>query len=162
MENTSAITLNERQECVDAVERLVRGAEQHIAIFTQALEPLLYNRHIICDLLSALARKSSHSNVRILAQATKSVAADGHCLIHLAQRLPTYVQIRIPSTQELQTFRESWLIADNHSILQLNNPQRYEGSVIEQDRLYVKHKLEFFDHAWENSDPDQNTRRLSL
>jgi hypothetical protein len=162
MENTSVNTLNSRKDCVEAVERLITQAEQHIAIFSQQLEPLLYNHPHICELMSALARKNRHTTIRILAQQTKSIAADGHCLIGLAQRLPTFVSIRIPATPELQLFRESWLIADNHSICQINNPDRYEGSVIETDRLYVKSKLEFFNHAWENSELDPHTRRLSI
>jgi len=162
MDNSSVITLNSRNDCVEAVHRLIQSAEQHVAIFSQELEPLLYNHVEICEMLSALARKNRHSSVRIIAQQTKTVASDGHCLIHLAQRLSTYVSIRVPSTPELQRFRESWLITDNHSICEINNPDRYEGKVIEHDRLHVKTQLEFFDHAWENSQPDQHTRRLSL
>ncbi len=162
MENTSVNTLTSRQECSDAVHRLIEQAELQVAIFSQELEPLLYNHAEICEMLSDLARKNRHSKVRIIAQQTKTVAMDGHCLISLAQRLSSYVSIRIPTTPELQRFRESWLIIDNHSICEINNPDRYEGKVIEHDRLHVKSQLEFFDHAWENSQPDQYTRRLSL
>ncbi len=162
MDNSSVSTLNSRQECSDAVHRLIQQAEQQVAIFSQELEPLVYNHAEICEMLSALARKNKHSMVRILAQQTKTVATEGHCLIHLSQRLSSYVSIRSPSTPELQRFRESWLIIDNHSICEINNPDRYEGKVIEHDRLHVKPQLEFFDHAWENSQPDQYTRRLSL
>lgn len=162
MENTSVITLNSRQDCYDAVYQLIENAEQNIAIFSQQLEPLLYNHQVICEMLSTLARKNRHSSIRILALQTRAVAADGHCLIHLAHRLSSYVQIRIPNTPELQSFSESWLIADNHSICQISNPERYEGTLIQDNRLHVKTPLDYFNHAWENSSPDQNTRRLNL
>lgn len=162
MGNTSVSTLTNRQECSDAVHSLIQNAEQHIAIFSQQLEPLLYNHQDICDLISELARKNRHSNIRIIACNTRSSASDGHCLINLAQRISSHIQIRVPETPELKRFSESWLIADHHSICQISNPDRYEGSVIKNDRLHVKTKLEFFDHAWENSQPDQNTRRLSI
>lgn len=162
MENTSVTTLTNRLECYDAVHRLIQNAQQHIAIFSQQLEPLLYNHQDICELLSQLARKNRHSSIRILSQQTLSTTSDGHCLIHLAQRLPSHIKIRLPGTPESQRFTESWLIADDHSICQINNPQHYEGSVIENDRQHVKSQLEFFDHAWENSQVDQNTRRLSI
>jgi len=76
--------------------------------------------------------------------------------------LPSSIQIRIPATEELQRFSESWLIVDDHSLFRMTNPQRYEGVLIENDRLHIKTQMEYFDQAWENSEPDQNTRRLSL
>ena len=162
MEKTSVTPLNSREECVEAVQRLIDSAQSDICLFSQQLEPLLYNRASICQRLSQLARSHRHSSIRLIAQSTRTVASHGHCLIDLAQRLPSSIQIRIPATEELQHFRESWLIVDNHSILQLDNPERYEGSVIENDRLHVKTQLDFFNHAWDNSEQDQNTRRLSL
>ncbi len=162
MENTSVITLTNKLDCSDAIQDIIHSAQQNIAIFSQQLEPLLYNHQDICDAISSLARKSRYSRIRIIALKTQSSASEGHCLINLSQRLPSSIQIRVPVTQELQRFSESWLIADNHSICQISNPDRYEGSLIKNNRLHVKDKLDFFDHAWENSQPDQNTRRLNI
>ena len=162
MENTSVVTLRNRLECSDAVHEVISSALQSIAIFSQHLEPLLYNHQDICEAISSLARKNRHTCIRIIVLNTQSSASDGHCLINLAQRLPSSIQIKIPTTQELKHFTESWLIADNHTICQINDPDRYEGSLIKDNRLHVKTRLEFFDHAWESSQPDQNTRRLSI
>ena len=162
MENTSVITLENKLECSDAVRDVIQSAQQSIAIFSQQLEPLLYNHQDICEAISSLARKNRYSSIRIIALNTKSSISNGHCLISLAQRLPSSIQIKVPTNPELQRFTESWLIADNHTICQINNPDRYEGSLIKDNRLHVKAKLEFFNYAWENSQPDQNTRRLSI
>lgn len=162
MEHTSVITLTNKQDCSDAISEIIQLADRNIAIFSQHLEPLLYNHSEVCDSLSRLARKNKYSFIRILALNTKSSAAEGHCLINLAQRLSSSIQIRVPVIQELQRFSESWLIADDHSICQINNPDRYEGTLIKGDRLHVKNKLEYYDHAWENSQVDQNTRRLHI
>lgn len=162
MENSSVKALTSRQDCVEAVETLINAAELSIAIFSQQLEPLLYNHSALCEKMSALARKNRHSRIRILAQQTLSASSNGHCLINLSQKLSSYIQIRLPSTMEIQRFSESWLIVDNHSICQISNLERYEGTLIQHDRLHVKTQLEFFDHAWENSLPDQQTRRLHI
>ena len=162
MEKTTVTALNGRDESVEAVQRLIDSAQSRICIFSQQLEPLLYNRQSVCQAISRLARSHRHAEIRLIAQSTRAVASNGHCLIDLAQRLPSSIQIRIPATEELQHFRESWLIVDDHSIVQLDNAERYEGSLIENDRLHVKTQLDFFNHAWENSEQDQNTRRLSL
>jgi hypothetical protein len=161
MEETSVETLNSREACAEAVARLVAAAEHKIALFSQNLEPLLYNHQALCDDISALARKNRHSSIRIIAQDTRS-AADGHCLVHLAQKLSSSIQIRVPATQEIQHYSKSLLIIDDHSMVLIDNPERYEGSLIENNRLHVRTKLEFFDHAWDNSLPDTNTRRLHI
>lgn len=161
MKDSSVKVLASRQDCLDAVRTLFDRAELHIKLFTQNLEPVLYNHHDLCETLSALARKNRHSTVRILAQHTKHVG-DGHCLVKLAQQLSSSVQIRIPSTPELQHYTKSLLIADDHSMMVIDNPERYEGSLVLSSRLPVKTELEFFDHAWEHSLPDQNTRRLNI
>ncbi len=159
---SSVKTLTDRQDCSDAVHHLIGSAERYIAIFSQQLEPLLYNVPEICEQMSQLARKNRYTQIRIIAQQTRSVASQGHCLIQLAQKLSSYVQIRTPNTPELQRFAQSWLIVDDHSICEISNPDRYEGKVIEHDRVHVASQLEFFENAWENSVPDVNTRRLSI
>ena len=162
MNDLSVTTLNGREDCVEAVEQIIEQVDKNIAIFSQQLEPLLYNRSAICDKISLLARSNRSSRIRIIAQSTKSVLAQGHCFISLAQRLSSFVEIRNPTTQELRSFGESWLIIDNHSICEINNPDRYEGSLIQQDRPLIKEKMEFFDYAWEYSNPDPNVRRLHI
>jgi hypothetical protein len=162
MSKTSVKALTNKQECSEAIQHLVDRADRHIAIFSQQLEPLLYNHQDVCEKMAQLARKNKHSQIRIIAQQTRSITSEGHCLIHLAQRLSSYVQIRTPNTPELQRFNQSWLIIDNHSICEISNPERYEGKLIEDDPKYVKTQLEFFDHAWENSDPDIHSRRLGI
>lgn len=161
MDKTSVEVLNGRSDCAEAVERLLSVARHEIALFTQQLEPLLYNHPSTCQRMSDLARQR-HSRIRIIAQDTRGVAARGHCLIDLAQRLSSSVQIRCPATPELQAFGESWMIVDDHSLLRINNPERWEGSLILNDRRVVREQREFFDQAWEHSEPDLQSRRLGL
>jgi hypothetical protein len=162
MNKTSVKPLTDRQECSEAIHELVAQAELNVAIFSQQLEPLLYNHQDICQRLSELARKNRHSMIRIIAQQTRSAASEGHCLIQLAQKLSSYVQIRTPATPELKRFSQSWLIIDDHSICEINNPDRYEGKLIQNNKLHISQQLEFFNQAWENSEPDIYSRRLHI
>ena len=162
MDTTSVTTLTSREDCIEAASDLISTAEMRVAIFSQQLEATLYNRETICDHVSELARKNRHTDIRILAQQTRRVAADGHCLIRLAQRLSSSIQIRIPDTAELQNYTKSLLIIDDHSMMLIDNPERYEGTLVKDNRLHVRPTLEFFDLAWENSLPDQNTRPLRI
>jgi hypothetical protein len=162
MDKSSVKALTDKNECCEAVQHLIHSADRYIAIFSQQLEPLLYNHQALCEQVSQLARKNRYTQIRIISQQTRSAASSGHCLIQLAQKLSSYVQIRTPNTPELQKFSQSWLIIDDHSMCEISNPERYEGKLIENDRIHVKNQLNFFNEAWEHSVPDVNSRRLSI
>ena len=162
IKESSIKTLSDKTECKDAVTSLVHQADRHVALFTQQLEPLLYNHSDICAVLSRLARKNKLSTIRILTLNSRTVMSEGHCLITLAQRLSSFIQIRNPHTPELQRFTESWLIIDDYSMCRITNPDRYEGKLIENNRLEIRSQLDLFNHIWENSLPDPNVRQLNI
>jgi hypothetical protein len=118
-----------------------------VYLVTQRLEAELYNDQDIYDHLSALATSNRNTDIRIIAHDTRVAANQGHQLIHLAQRLPSFVQIRLTVTTEHRNFRESWLIADDSAYMRIRNPERYYDDFIEM---------------WEACEQDRNTRRLSL
>ncbi len=162
MKEITETPLTDREACMTAVLELIKTAERSVSIFSQQLEPNLYDKAEICSLLSTLARTHHQASIRLIAQNTKNAAHNGHCLIRLAQRLSSFVKIRTPNTDEIKKFSSSWLIIDNHSFFQLPNPERYEGTVIENSPNFVAQKLIYFDEAWEHSIPDTNTLRLHI
>ena len=102
------------------------------------------------------------TKIHIITQSTRVAANQGHHLIHLAQKLPTYVQIRTTVTPAHRNFRESWLMADDGAYLRLRNLDRYEGYYEIDNKLECRSYRERFLEMWEASEPDQNTLRLSL
>ncbi len=162
MEESSPILLSGRQECREAAKTLILGALERVYIFSQNLEPELFNDAEIYQHLSGLAANNRNTDIRILARDTRAAANQGHYLIHLAQKLPSFAQIRSPVTREHRDFRESWLIADDGAYLRLRNPERFEGYYELDNKLECKRYLEEFNEVWEASEPDQYTRRLSL
>lgn len=162
MDDSSTILLEGREDCREAAKTLILGALERVCILSQRLEPELYNDAEIYEHLSGLSGANRHAEIRILALDTRVAANQGHYLIHLAQRLPSFAQIRSPVTREHLNFRESWLIADDGAYLRLRNPERFEGYYELDNKLECKHYLEEFNEIWEASEPDQNTRRLSL
>ncbi len=138
------------------------GCTGQLCLFTQRLESELYNDVEIYDHLAELCTGNRNTRIRILAHDTRVAANRGHYLIHLAQRLPTFAQIRVTATPEHKQFRESWLLADDGAYLRIRNPERWEGFYELDNKLETRSFLEAFEDAWEASVPDQNTRRLSL
>jgi len=162
MIDNSPILLDGRSDCAEAAKALVLGCVGRLYLVTQKLEPELYNDAEIFEHLSSLAATNRNTDIRIIAQDTRVAANQGHFLIHLAQKLPTYVQIRSTVTAAHRSFRESWLIADDGAYLRLRNPDRYEGYYELDNKLECRSYLDSFNEMWEACEPDQNTRRLSL
>lgn len=162
MEESSSILLEGKEECREAARTLILGSLGRIYIYSQRLEAEIYNDAEIHQHLMQLASSNRNADIRIIAHDTRVAANQGHYLIHLAQKLPSFAGIRITVTPEHRNFRESWLIADDGAFMRIRNPERFEGYYELDNKLECRSYLEEFLGAWEASEPDQNTRRLSL
>ena len=162
MDDTSSILLESRSDCKEAAKTLILGAVGEIFMITQRLESDIYNDAEIHEHLSQLASTNRATDIRIIAHDTRVAANQGHYLIHLAQKLPSFAQIRKTITQEHQNFRESWLIIDAGAFMRIRNPDRFEGYYELDNKLEARSYREEFIDIWEACEPDQNTRRLSL
>jgi len=162
MEDSSSIILYGRSDCKDAASTLILGSMGRVYLVTQKLEAELYNDQEIYDHLSSLATGKRNADIRIIAHDTRVAANQGHHLIHLAQRLPSFVQIRLTVTTEHRNFRESWLIADDSAYMRIRNPERFEGYYELDNKLECRSYYDDFIEMWEACEQDQNTRRLSL
>ena len=162
MSDSSSILLDGRLECKEAAKALILGSVGRVYILTQQLEPELYNDAEIHAHLAQLSTQNRNTDIRIIAQDTRVAANQGHFLIHLAQKLPSFAQIRTTVTPAHRNFRESWLIADDSAYMRIRNPERYEGYYEIDNKLECRGYYDEFIEMWEACVPDQNTRRLSL
>ncbi len=162
MNDISSEILDGRNDCRDCAQRLIQLANHRVCIISQQLEPELYNDRNIHEHLSKLATTNRKTDIRIITHDTRVAANQGHFLIHLAQHLPSFVQIRTTVTQAHRKFVESWLIVDDMAYMRIKNPGRYEGIFELDNKLETKHYLDSFEEIWEACQVDQNTRRLSI
>jgi hypothetical protein len=162
MDETSSILLDNRSDCVEAVKTLIMGSVGTVYLITQRLEPDLYNDVEIYQHLTDLITSNRKTDIRIIAHDTRVAANQGHYLINLTQKLPTFAKIRTTVTRAHRNFRESWLVVDDGAFMRIRIPDRYEGYYELDNKLECKSYREEFLEIWEACEPDQNTRRLSL
>jgi hypothetical protein len=162
MVDSSSKILDSRSECLSCVKTLINLAQHRVYIISQNLEADLYHHKDIYDQLSEMSRQNRKTDIRIIAHDTRVATTNGHYLILLAQKLPTFAEIRITTDPEHKKFRESWLIVDDMGFMRLKNPLRYEGYFETYGKLECRELTDEFIDIWEASQPDQNTRRLSL
>ncbi len=160
--NSLTINLDGKALCRETIASLISQATKSIAIFSQKLEYSLYHQPVICQAIKTLVRKNKNARIRIICKDSRAATQHGHCFINLAQNLSSFIEIRQPNTQEINQFQASWLMIDDVAYCHIKNVERFLGTACFNNRLVVKESLDFFNHAWENSEIDQQTRRLSL
>ncbi len=162
MEESSSKLLDGKSDCQRCVQKLIALSTQRIYLIGQNLEPGLYNYRYLYDHLAELATRNRKTDIRVIAHDTRAAAHEGHYLILLAQKLPTFVQIRTTVTRDHQKFNESWLIIDDMAFMRIKDPATHEGYFDTDNRLECRSLANSFNEIWEASLPDQNTRRLGL
>ena len=160
-ENLSGL-LDGRADCRNCARQLITLANHRVYIISQKLEPEFYNNRQIFDHLTSLSTSNRKADIRIITHNTRTAASEGHFLINLAQKLPSFVQIRTTVTRADRQFLESWLIVDDMAYMRVKNPARYEGNFETYNKLECKSYISRFEEMWESCQVDQNTRRLSL
>jgi len=144
-----------------AALELARRARHRIAILTLDLEPALYSTLELRDELSRVARSSRFALVRILVRDTQRAVREGHHLIELADKLASFVKIKVPNPDDEQR-SDAFLICDDDAILYRAVGDRPEGVVEVGASALARERLRSFDRLWERAEPDPNLHRLGI
>ncbi|PUB77561.1 MAG: hypothetical protein DBO99_09210 [gamma proteobacterium symbiont of Ctena orbiculata] len=151
-------TIEEHQ--IHAVS-MVRQAKRYLSLFTQTLDPQIFDNPPFVDATKQLAMRSRFSRIRILLQDNSLVVQQGHRLVELAQRLSTAIEIRIPGEEYLD-YAENFMLVDELGYLHRKQAENLLGTACYNDRRQVNRLQSIFDEAWEYGVPDRELARLHL
>lgn len=140
---------------------LAQQARRTLDIVSRDLDPALYDNADFAGALRELVVNSRRAQIRVLLLDSAPVIGRGHRLVELAQRLSTYISIRIPS-HEHKDLNEAWLTADAAGFLHRRFSDRYEATANFADRRQATALVNRFDEIWQRAQPDGNLRRLHL
>ncbi len=143
-----------------AVE-LTCTARRHIRILSPHLDHAVFDRREFADSISALARRSRESLVKILVSDPRPIVQRGHRLMELARRLPSSVKLqKLAEHPDWQG--ETIVIRDSDGVLYKPRDSDEEGFYEPDSRASTQRHLELFDELWRFSAPDIEFRSLSL
>ena len=127
---------------------LAEQANYSIDIFTQDLEPEIYNNNELEQSIFNLARKHQNTRIRILVQDTRKATQNGHCLIRLAQNLTSSVFIHKLSP-EYKDEQCAFLVVDKLGLLHRVSAvdKNYKASVNFMSPRRAKKLCDFFNEA---------------
>jgi hypothetical protein len=153
--------LESRDELRMISQHMAGQAQQSLHIFTRELDAELYDNEIFIETVSRLARRSKYSFIHVLTLSSDKAVKNGHQLIHLHQKLDSYIKIRRVDEQH-KDYISAFMLADKSGVIFRQFGDRYEAEANYKDSLLVAGLLKFFNEAWEMSLLDPQLRRLHI
>ncbi|UVE16087.1 histone acetyltransferase HPA2 [Pseudomonas sp. LS44] len=140
---------------------LLQQAQRSICIYSQDLEPWLYNHSSVQEACTRLLLSSPKSQIRILLRDITRATKEGHRLLNLSHRLPSNLQIR-KINPDHPSDAAAFLLADRHGLLLRPEPANLAGYALYNDAGRVRQRQAQFDQAWDLSITDPDLRSFLL
>ncbi len=150
-----------RQQAVAAGNQIIQQAKREICFFAPGLDKHILDNEEALAAISALARDSRLSRVRLLVHSSRDAVSQSHRLLPLAQRLSSHIAIH-ECAREDQDQLYLCLLVDDNATLYCSDPLRYQGYLAEADRAQNLQLRQQFEAMWARSHPDPQSRRLHL
>lgn len=149
-------------ELREAAASMVQQANTSAEIVSRDLDPQIYDTEPFVDALRRLITADTRrAQVRILIQQPVAVAQRGSRVLELAQRLPSFIAIHVPGEAHRE-FNQAMLLVDRTGFIHRDQADRPEAQVCFAAPARANELGRTFDELWEQSVPDQQTRRLRL
>lgn len=139
----------------------ITQARRNIVIFSDHLDPYIYEQEDIVNALSAHARSGRHCQVKILVRHTEKLLKQGHALVRLSQKLPSKILLRKITTEPTNK-KSGLLMCDQNVLVYKHDDQIYHGFANYSAIAEVKSMQEIFMPCWELGVEDIQLRRLHL
>ena len=160
-ETDAEIPLHTAKDNQEAALQLASQAKLHLAIYSQNLDPAVYDNEDFRSQLVRIARNHRQASIRILVQDSSIAVRQGHALIRVAQSLTTHVTVhQIP--RFYQNVTACFLVADRVGLLYRNDVAEFTGSANFNSPPRAQKLLEHFDEVWRQSEPEPQFRRLYI
>ena len=145
----------------EASEQILDQAKQEILIFSRDLDAPIYDQLDWLDALKHVLLRQRKVKLRILVMDSNHAVKYGHRLIEMAQRLNSFIEIRVPRFEE-ETFAGAFLITDERGLIWRPNGSLYQGEFDPGGSRRIRELRALFIELWEKATPDPNLRRLHI
>lgn len=136
-------------------------ATRLLAMYTQDLDPQVYDQPKFIDAIKRLVLARGYAKVRVLLADPARAVYESSRFVALARRITSYIEIR-HAHRDYRNNRASFLIADDRAIVYRSDAARWDGLLEMNDPAVTRRYLDVFDAAWIASEPHAETRQLHL
>mgnify|MGYP001818174583 FL=1 len=162
-ENNEEIHVDTAEANRNTVISLAEQAKSGINLFSQDLDPKVFDNADFEQSIFNLARKHRSARIRILAQDSTRAAQQGHSLIRLAQKLTSSVFIHNTAREhkgEISTF----MVVDGTGYIYRprSTSRNYDAVFSFMAPQRAAELDDLFNDMWERSTADTQIRRLYI
>jgi hypothetical protein len=140
---------------------LCQGAARYICILSPQLDHAAFDNSELVDALSALARRSRQTQIRMLISDSRPIVGRGHQLLQLAHRLPSTVHLR-KLAEHPDWNGQTTVIRDRNGVLYKPGGSDHQAFFEPDSRSSTLRHLQLFDELWRFSVEDAELRSLHL
>ena len=144
-----------------AAIQVARVAQRSLSIFTQDMDPGIYDHDDFLNAAKHLVLAKSYAKIKVLIADPSRVVRGGNRLVTLGRRLNTYIEFRNVN-EDYRDHRESFLIADDTALLYRVDATRWDGIADTYEPAVAKRYLGLFNEIWEASVVEQELRELHV
>lgn len=141
--------------------KLCASASRYISILSPRLDHAAFDNAGLVSALSALARGSRQTQVRILVSDARAIVSRGHQLLQLARRLPSTVHIQ-KLAEHPDWNGETLVLRDRDGVLYKPGDSEHNAFYEPDSRASAQRHLELFEELWRHSSKDTELRSLTL
>lgn len=140
---------------------IISQTEKKLRILSFDLDPTTFDQADIERHISALARKSRYSDVRLLIVDASKLISRGHRLLNLQRRLSSSIKIR-RVRNEPHEIKENWILADQCGVVcqSIKEPDHLWANF--NNRPVAQNYISQFDDLWERGIVDPDLRQLEI
>lgn len=160
-ESESFVRLDGLESFIRAQQVLVSQAKRELFIVTPDFEPERYNESEFADALSAFARRSRFSDVRILLGDPSVAVRWGHHVVKLGQRLTSKLKIRQLHEEDVRK-QESWIVVDDIGLLRREGSDGFNGALFSRAIPHAQRARRQFMEMWDRSEEILDFRQLHI
>lgn len=141
--------------------RLVSDAKRSIDIRSHLLHRPIFADFEFVAQLRQFCQNSRYQKVRILLNQTQDMVQNGHRLLDLAQRLPSFIEIRLCHKDFIDP-RQEFIVVDQTAYLRWLFDNEIKAVVDSHDRGHSKQLTHEFNKLWQYANPASELRRLGI
>ncbi|NIM27286.1 MAG: hypothetical protein GTO67_00725 [Gammaproteobacteria bacterium] len=160
-EDSDSVEVDTSEACRLAAFSMLRQAARSVEIVSRGLDPQIYDNAEFCDAVSQLVVGSRRARVRVLIRDVEPVVKSGHRLVPIAQRLPTFIELRVPA-REYDEYNSAFLVVDGAGVIYRRLSDRFEATVNFNNPHMARDLVRQFEEMWQTAVPDINLRRSHL
>lgn len=161
-QDDAVIPLTHPSEIAPIMTRFATEGVRSLDIFSDHLSPTVYDEPDLVSAVSAIARRSRQSRLRVLVRSPATLYGCNRGLLTLIQRLPSRAQIRVYS-EGAKDRHLGFFCVDKRHLVYFTDEANWQGFARRDARAESTHTLNEFEHLWlYGSYDDPNFRTLTL